>query len=131
MAFTLLCQQLGKAGPTHGVAVRGLCPGGKRRDFRQIGLGRKLTGSTELAKVFGTWERIFSGQAEWLARESRWPSAQARARQDHWRVIAGSQPRTHTLSPSHRQLDFCSLLERTVATLSRREMNVTGNRGYS
>jgi hypothetical protein len=38
----------------------------------------RLDGSTEdspghiegLAKVFGTWEQIFQGQAEWLARES-------------------------------------------------------------
>jgi hypothetical protein len=29
----------------------------------------RLDGSTELAEVFGTWERIFQGQAEWLARE--------------------------------------------------------------
>jgi hypothetical protein len=30
----------------------------------------RLDGSTELAEVFGTWERIFLGQAEWLTRES-------------------------------------------------------------
>jgi hypothetical protein len=30
--------------------------------------GGRLDGSTELAEVFGTWERIFSGQAESLAR---------------------------------------------------------------
>jgi thiamine phosphate synthase YjbQ (UPF0047 family) len=29
------------------------------------------------------WERIFSGQAEWLAHESRWPAAEAGAGQDH------------------------------------------------
>jgi len=32
---------------------------------------------------FGTWERIFLGQAEWLARESRRPSAEAGVGQDH------------------------------------------------
>jgi hypothetical protein len=30
----------------------------------------RLDGLTELAEVFGTWERIFSGQAKRLARES-------------------------------------------------------------
>jgi hypothetical protein len=30
----------------------------------------RLDSSAELAEVFGTWERIFTGQAEWLARES-------------------------------------------------------------
>ena len=30
----------------------------------------RLDGFAELAEIFGTWERIFSGQAEWLARES-------------------------------------------------------------
>jgi hypothetical protein len=28
----------------------------------------RLDGSTELAEVFGTWERVFQGQAQWLAR---------------------------------------------------------------
>jgi hypothetical protein len=30
----------------------------------------RLDGFAELAEIFGTWERIFSGQAERLARES-------------------------------------------------------------
>jgi hypothetical protein len=30
----------------------------------------RLDGFAQLAGMFGTWERIFSGQAEWLARES-------------------------------------------------------------
>ena len=30
----------------------------------------RLDGSTDLTEVFGTWERIFHDQAEWLARES-------------------------------------------------------------
>jgi hypothetical protein len=36
-----------------------------------------------LTRTFGTWERIFSGQAEWLARESRRAAAEAGAGQDH------------------------------------------------
>jgi hypothetical protein len=31
----------------------------------------------------GTWERILQGQADWLARESRWPSPEAGVGQDH------------------------------------------------
>ena len=30
----------------------------------------RLDGFAWLAEIFGTWERIFQGQAEWLARES-------------------------------------------------------------
>ena len=30
----------------------------------------RLDGFALLAEIFGTWERIFLGQAEWLARES-------------------------------------------------------------
>jgi hypothetical protein len=45
-----------------------------------------LDGSTELAEVFGTWNRILSGQAEWLAWQSRWAPSKASAGQDHWRI---------------------------------------------
>jgi hypothetical protein len=37
---------------------------------------------------FGTWERIFSGQTEWLARESRRPAAEAGAGQDYREAVA-------------------------------------------
>jgi secondary thiamine-phosphate synthase enzyme len=30
----------------------------------------RLDGFAELAEIFGTWEQIFQGQAQWLARES-------------------------------------------------------------
>jgi hypothetical protein len=30
----------------------------------------RLDGFAQLAEILGRWERIFSGQAEWLARES-------------------------------------------------------------
>jgi hypothetical protein len=30
----------------------------------------RLDGRALLTRTFGRWERIFSGQAEWLARES-------------------------------------------------------------
>ena len=36
----------------------------------------------------GVWERIFSGQAEWLARESWRPAAKTGAGQDYWGVGA-------------------------------------------
>jgi thiamine phosphate synthase YjbQ (UPF0047 family) len=48
----------------------------------------RLDGSTELAEVFGIWEQIFSGQAVWLARESRRPAAEAGAGQNHRGVMA-------------------------------------------
>jgi hypothetical protein len=37
---------------------------------------------------FGTWERRFSGQAEGLARESRWPAAEAGVGQNYRRIGA-------------------------------------------
>ena len=43
----------------------------------------RLDGSTGLAEVFGTWERIFQGQAERLARESRRTAAEAGIGQDY------------------------------------------------
>jgi hypothetical protein len=47
--------------------------------------GRKLTPSSRrgLAEVFGTWERISSGQSFRLARQSRQPAAETRIGQDY------------------------------------------------
>jgi hypothetical protein len=47
----------------------------------------RLDGSAALAGAFGTWERIFSGQAEWLARESRRPGPEAGVGQDYRRAV--------------------------------------------
>jgi hypothetical protein len=46
----------------------------------------RLDGFALLTRTFGKWERIFWGQAEGLARESRWPAAEAGAGHDHRRV---------------------------------------------
>jgi secondary thiamine-phosphate synthase enzyme len=51
---------------------------------RQI-MGREVVVAVTDGRLdFGTWERIFSGQTEWLARESRWLPAEAGFGQDHW-----------------------------------------------
>ena len=58
----------------------------------------RLDDSTELAEVFGTWERIFQGQTEWLARESRRPAAEAGVGQDYRGVgmlLVSLQPAQH------------------------------------
>jgi hypothetical protein len=44
----------------------------------------RLDGFALPTRTFGTWERIFLGQTEWLARESRRPTAEAGVGQDHW-----------------------------------------------
>jgi hypothetical protein len=47
-------------------------------------MGREVVVAVTNGRLdFGTWERIFSGQAEWLARESRRPAAEAGAGQDY------------------------------------------------
>ena len=51
-------------------ATRSVARDGPRRAAVVAVTNGRLDGSTELAEVFGTWERIFQGQAEWLARES-------------------------------------------------------------
>ena len=35
----------------------------------------------------GPWEQTFCGQAERLARGSRWPAAKTNAGQDHWKAV--------------------------------------------
>ena len=57
---------------------------------RQI-MGREVVVAVTNGRLdFGTWERIFSGQAEGLARESRRAAPEACAGQDHRRV--GAEP---------------------------------------
>jgi hypothetical protein len=49
----------------------------------------RLNGRALLTRTFGIGERIFSGQGEWLARESRRPAeAEAGAGQDHRGVVS-------------------------------------------
>jgi hypothetical protein len=46
-------------------------------------MGREVVVAVTNGRLdFGTWERIFRGQAEWLARESRRPAAQTGVGQD-------------------------------------------------
>jgi ABC-type phosphate/phosphonate transport system substrate-binding protein len=51
-------------------ATRRVTRDGPRRAAVVAVTDGRLDGSTELAEVFGTWERIFQGQAERLAQES-------------------------------------------------------------
>jgi secondary thiamine-phosphate synthase enzyme len=54
---------------------------------RQV-MGREVVVAVTNGRLdFGTWERIFSGQAEWLARESRRPAAEAGIGQDYRGVV--------------------------------------------
>jgi hypothetical protein len=46
----------------------------------------RLDGFAQLAEISGPWERIFQGQVERLARESRRPAEETGAGQDHWGV---------------------------------------------
>jgi hypothetical protein len=55
---------------------------------RQV-MGRRVMVAVTNGRLdFGTWERIFRGQAEWVARESRRPAPEAGVGQDHRRVGA-------------------------------------------
>jgi hypothetical protein len=48
-------------------------------------MGREVVVAVTNGRLdFGTWERIFQGQAEWLARESWRPAAEAGLGQDPW-----------------------------------------------
>jgi hypothetical protein len=64
---------------------------------------------------FGTWERIFQGQVEWLTRESRRPAAEAGARQDHRGVAAITAILTSTDAGAVRDNDICIHLRATAA----------------
>jgi secondary thiamine-phosphate synthase enzyme len=66
----------------------------------------RLDGRALLTRTFGTWERIFQGQAEWLARESRRPAAEPGTGQDHRRVGAISSQGQTSCLPSTAGLTF-------------------------
>jgi hypothetical protein len=66
------------------VAVtNGQLDGQRRRASAELSRGPHAEG---LAEVFGTWKRIFQGQAEWLAQESRRSATEAGVGQDYRRV---------------------------------------------
>jgi hypothetical protein len=59
------------------------------RALEALGMGREVVVAVINGRLdVGTWERIFRGQAEWLARESRRPAPETGAGQDHWRLGA-------------------------------------------
>jgi hypothetical protein len=51
-------------------ATRRVARDGPPSEAVEPAVGHRDHGFAELAEIFGTWERIFSGQAERLARES-------------------------------------------------------------
>jgi hypothetical protein len=86
-------------------------------------MGREvMVAETNDRPDLGTWERIFSGQAEWLARESRRPAAQAGAGQDHRGVEVLLMSMKHACQQTPvamTDIDTSPTIDRTCSSLVR------------